>query len=293
MIKVKKYKLYSNKIKKKFKILLIGDIHLWDDYNKILINNMIEKAKVLNPDIILICGDLIDEFRYLKKFENEKYLLQVLNKLSNISDVFIVLGSHDFMNQKKLKTGNISSESILYWHKMIKNNNNLKIHLLDNEIYETSNYRIIGYNQSRNYYIKQENGDVLIKEMNENFNDLKEDKYTILMCHSPLKINEKTLEQIKIINSVDLILSGHMHDGLLFPFFKKLPTTIGLVSPEKKLFPANTRGRKELIINNKKIVLIITGGIMKFSSTAPKFLQKLNPLYHNDMDIIEFDNVKS
>lgn len=293
MIKVKKYKLYSNKIKKKFKILLIGDIHLWDDYNKILINNMIEKAKVLNPDIILICGDLIDEFRYLKKFENEKYLLQVLNKLSDISDVFIVLGSHDFMNQKKLKTGNISSESILYWHKMIKNNNNLKIHLLDNEIYETSNYRIIGYNQSRNYYIKQENGDVLIKEMNENFNDLKEDKYTILMCHSPLKINEKTLEQIKIINSVDLILSGHMHDGLLFPFFKKLPTTIGLISPEKKLFPANTRGRKELIINNKKIVLIITGGIMKFSSTAPKFLQKLNCLYHNDMDIIEFDNVKS
>lgn len=293
MIKVKKYKLYSNKIKKKFKILLIGDIHLWDDYNKILINNMIEKAKVLNPDIILICGDLIDEFRYLKKFENEKYLLQVLNKLSNISDVFIVLGSHDFMNQKKLKTGNISSESILYWHKMIKNNNNLKIHLLDNEIYETSNYRIIGYNQSRNYYIKQENGDVLIKEMNENFNDLKEDKYTILMCHSPLKINEKTLEQIKIINSVDLILSGHMHDGLLFPILKKLPTTIGLISPEKKLFPANTRGRKELIINNKKIVLIITGGIMKFSSTAPKFLQKLNCLYHNDMDIIEFDNVKS
>ena len=42
MIKVKKYKLYSNKIKKKFKILLIGDIHLWDDYNKILINNMIK-----------------------------------------------------------------------------------------------------------------------------------------------------------------------------------------------------------------------------------------------------------
>ena len=293
MIKVKKYKLYSNKIKKKFKILLIGDIHLWDDYNKILINNMIEKAKFLNPDIILICGDLIDEFRYLKKLENEKYLLQVLNKLSDISDVFIVLGSHDFMNQKKLKTGNISSESILYWHKMIKNNNNLKIHLLDNEIYETSNYRIIGYNQSRNYYIKQENGDVLIKEMNEKFNDLKENKYTILMCHSPLKINEKTLEQIKIINSVDLILSGHMHDGLLFPILKKLPTTIGLISPEKRLFPANTRGRKEFIINNKKIVLIITGGIMKFSASSPTFLQKLNCLYHNDMDIIEFGNVKS
>ncbi len=293
MIKVKKYKLYSNKIKKKFKILLTGDIHLWDDYNKILINNMIEKAKFLKPDIILICGDLIDEFRYLKKLENEKYLLQVLNKLSDISDVFIVLGSHDFMNQKKLKTGNISSESILYWHKMIKNNNNLKIHLLDNEIYETSNYRIIGYNQSRNYYIKQENGDVLIKEMNENFNDLKEDKYTILMCHSPLKINEKTLEKIKIINSVDLILSGHMHDGLLFPILKKLPTTIGLISPEKKFFPANTRGKKEFIINNKKIVLIITGGIMKFSASSPKFLQKLNCLYHNDMDIIEFGNVKS
>lgn len=293
MLKVKKYNLINKKINNKQKILLIADIHLCNDYNINILDDIINNVKIQKPNFICICGDIIDEFSVLEKKENEILLLNFLNELSKYAITLLTISSHDYCNLKKYKTGNISSESIKYWHNMIKKNKNNRVILLDNSIYENDLFNIIGYTPSRDYFKSHESEEVLIKEINCKFKNINKDKYTILMCHSPLKIKKKTLEQIKIINSVDLILSGHMHDGLLFPFFKKLPTTIGLVSPQKKLFPKNTRGRKEFIINNKKVVLIITGGIMKFSSTAPKFFQKLNPLYHNDMDIIEFDNVKS
>lgn len=293
MLKVKKYKLINKKINNKQKILLIADIHLCNNYNINILNDIINNVKIQKPNFICICGDIIDEFSVLEKKENEILLLNFLNELSKYAITLLTISSHDYCNLKKYKTGNISSESIKYWHNMIKKNKNNRVILLDNSIYENDLFNIIGYTPSRDYFKSHESEEVLIKEINCKFKNINKDKYTILMCHSPLKIKKKTLEQIKIINSVDLILSGHMHDGLLFPFLKKLPTTIGLVSPQKKFFPKNTRGRKEFIINNKKIVLIITGGIIKFSASSSKFLQKLNCLYYNDMDIIEIDNVKS
>jgi len=292
MLKINKYKLISRKINKKQKILLIADIHLCNNYNIKILSNILNAVKIQKPSIICLCGDIIDEFSFLNKKENQKLLLDFFNKLSKYAITLITISSHDYFNLKKYKSGNISSESINYWQNMINKNNNSRVILLNNSTYENEFLTVIGYTPSRNYFKQYENKDVLIKEINETFQNVNKNKYTILMCHSPLRINKKTLENLKIVNSIDLILSGHMHDGLMFPILKKLPTTIGLISPQKKLFPKNTRGKKEFVINKQKIILIITGGIMKFSASAPTFLQKLNFLYNNDMDIIEINYVK-
>ena len=290
MLKLNRYKINSKKITKQQKILLIADIHLWDNYNPKIINNIIEQANKLNPDFICICGDIIDQFRYLDDNKNLETLLKFLNNLAAITTTLITLGSHDFFNLKKDKTKNIASEAIKYWHKIIKDNNNHNLILLDNEIYETNNLRIIGYTPSRDYYKNCEDSNILINEIN-NYFDLpnKNHKYTILMCHTPRRITKNILGQFKIYSTIDLILSGHMHDGLLFPILKKLPTTIGLVSPQRTFFPKNTRNKRKFTINNHEINLVITGGIIKFSNSAPHILQKINFLYHNDIDLIEID----
>lgn len=288
MLKVNKYKLHSSKINSNFKILLLADIHLWENYNQKIIVNILNETKKLKPNIICICGDIIDEFRFLNKIENEQYLMNFLNKLSFIAPTILTLSSHDYFNLKKLKTNNISKEAIKHWENIIDKNKNPNLILLDNKIFENDYFRIIGYTPSRNYFQKIEDSNILISELNENFHVLPNDKkYTILMCHTPLRINKTTLSKIQIVFNVDLILSGHMHDGLLFPILKKMPTSIGLISPQRKLFPKNTRGKRKFIINEHKLYLIITGGILKFSNSAPYILQKLNFLYYNDIDIIE------
>lgn len=290
MLKVNHYKINSKKINKKQKILLIADIHLWDNYNSKIINNIIEQAKSIKPNFICICGDIIDQFRYFDKKENLDVLLKFLNELANITITLISLGSHDFFNLKKEKTKNIAENAINFWHKIIKENNNHNLILLDNEIYENNELRIIGYTPSRDYYKLGEDSVTLIFEINKYFKmNFSEQKYTILMCHTPRKINSKTLEKINISHNIDLILSGHMHDGLMFPFLKKLPTTIGFISPQRTLFPQNTRNKRKFIINNHEINLVITGGIRKFSNSAPIILQKMNFFYHNDIDLIEID----
>ncbi len=288
MLKINKHKLKSIKIDKKLKILLIADVHLWDNYKENILEDIIKNATKLEPSFICVCGDIIDEFRYLDKKGNEEFLLTFLNRLTLISTTIITLGSHDYFNLRKHKTNNIASEAIKHWHDIIKKNNNPNLILLDNEIYETDDIRIIGYTPSRDYFRAYESNNILISELNKNFqNAFKDSKYTILMCHTPRVLTKETLQKININSSIDLILSGHMHDGLVFPILKKLPTTIGFVSPQKTFFPKNTRGQKKIIINNHKIHLIITGGVLKFSASAPKILQKINFLYYNDIDFIE------
>lgn len=290
MLKVNQYKINNNKIKIKQKILLIADVHLWYNYNQKIIDKIIENTKRLNPNFICLCGDIIDQFRYLEEHKNLKTLLNFLNTLASISPTIITLGSHDFFNLKKEKTNNIASHACLFWHKIIKENNNPNLILLDNEIYETENLRIIGYTASRDYYKDCENSNNLVSEINKYFDLSQNDnKYTILMCHTPRRITKNILEQLNIHSQIDLILSGHMHDGLTFPILKCLPTTVGFVSPQRTFFPKNARNKKQFIINNHEINLIITGGIMKLSSSAPIILQKFNFLYHNDIDLIEID----
>lgn len=290
MLRVNKYKIKNKNIYNKQRILLIADVHLWDHYNYDITDNIIEQAKKLNPNIICVCGDIIDQFKYLDRKENLEILLIFLNKLADITTTLITLGSHDFLNLKKFKTNNIASESIKYWHKIIKENNNPNLILIDNEIYENNYLRIIGYTPSRDYYKNNEDSNTLVNEINKYFDlSLKNNKYTILMCHTPRRITQNVLEKLKINSKIDLILSGHMHDGLVFPIFKKVPTTVGFISPQRTLFPKNTRGQKKFVIDNHEINLIITGGIMKFSASTPIFLQKLNFLYNNDIDFIEID----
>lgn len=288
MLKVNYYYLKNEKVTEKKRIILIADIHLCDNYNDELIIKLLDKVRSLNPNYICVCGDIIDEFRYLNIVSNQKYLIRFLNNLASITQTIITLGSHDFMNQKKLKTGNISAESIKYWKKIIKDNNNLKLVLLDNEIYEDLNIRIIGYTPSRDYY-RGEDKNILIEEINSKFKRISDDKFNVLMCHSPLRFSNNLISKLNIGQNLDLILSGHMHDGLMFPILKKIPTSIGLISPKRELFPINTRGKKIFELNGKKIILIITGGILKFSNMAPNICKKFNFLYNNDIDCIDID----
>ena len=67
-----------------------------------------------------------------------------------------------------------------------------------------------------------------------------------------------------------------MHNGLILRILDKIiKNNYGLISPDKRFFAKNTRGK----IKTEYYTIIITGGITKLSPSSTKILSKLNGLY--------------
>ena len=266
-IEIVKDILSSKKLKKDITFIHIGDIH----YNETTSTKKLEYIKYAiedaHPDYIFITGDLLDKPKITKNKEKIKLLVSWLNSLGNIAKVFISLGNHDIILEEDYK----------FFNKLNDINN---IYVLNNQSYEDENVFISGFTLPTNYYYnieKHEDEDALLETLQNNFNlvtNLPKKKYKVALIHSPILLSEKKV--IEKLKEYDLILSGHMHNGLILRILDKIiKNNYGLISPDKRLFAKNTRGK----IKTKYYTIIITGGITKLSPSSTKILSKLNGLY--------------
>lgn len=266
-IEIVKNILSSKKLKKDITFIHIGDIH----YNETTSTKKLEYIKYAiedaHPDYIFITGDLLDRPKITKNKEKIKLLVSWLNSLGNIAKVFISLGNHDIILEEDYK----------FFNKLNDINN---IYVLNNQSYEDEKVFISGFTLPTNYYYnieKHEDENALLETLQNNFNlvtNLPKKKYKVALIHSPILLSEKKV--IEKLKEYDLILSGHMHNGLIPRILDKIiKNNYGLISPDKRLFAKNTRGK----IKTKYYTIIITGGITKLSPSSTKILSKLNGLY--------------
>lgn len=266
-IEIVKDILSSKKLKKDITFIHIGDIH----YNETTSTKKLEYIKYAiedaHPDYIFITGDLLDRPKITKNKEKIKLLVSWLNSLGNIAKVFISLGNHDIILEEDYK----------FFNKLNDINN---IYVLNNQSYEDENIFISGFTLPTNYYYnieKHEDENALLETLQNNFNlvtNLPKKKYKVALIHSPILLSEKKV--VEKLKEYDLILSGHMHNGLIPRILDKIiKNNYGLISPDKRLFAKNTRGK----IKTKYYTIIITGGITKLSPSSTKILSKLNGLY--------------
>lgn len=266
-IEIVKNILSSKKLKKDITFIHIGDIH----YNETTSTKKLEYIKYAiedaHPDYIFITGDLLDKPKITKNKEKIKLLVSWLNSLGNIAKVFISLGNHDIILEEDYK----------FFNKLNDINN---IYVLNNQSYEDENIFISGFTLPTNYYYnieKHEDENALLETLQNNFNlvtNLPKKKYKVALIHSPILLSEKKV--VEKLKEYDLILSGHMHNGLIPRILDKIiKNNYGLISPDKRLFAKNTRGK----IKTKYYTIIITGGITKLSPSSTKILSKLNGLY--------------
>lgn len=266
-IEIVKNILSSKKLKKDITFIHIGDIH----YNETTSAKKLEYIKYAiedaHPDYIFITGDLLDRPKITKNKEKIKLLVSWLNSLGNIAKVFISLGNHDIILEEDYK----------FFNKLNDINN---IYVLNNQSYEDENVFISGFTLPTNYYYnieKHEDENALLETLQNNFNlvtNLPKKKYKVALIHSPILLSEKKV--VEKLKEYDLILSGHMHNGLIPRILDKIiKNNYGLISPDKRLFAKNTRGK----IKTKYYTIIITGGITKLSPSSTKILSKLNGLY--------------
>lgn len=209
---------YSNsKIPDEFNgytIVQISDLH-----NKEFGKNqerLLQKVRMISPDIIVVTGDLIDRRKY-----NLDTAIIFITGAMKIAPVYYVSGNHeawsgDYKNisHRLLSCGvQILDDNKV---KLIKGKAKIEMLGLSDPDFLTSDY-MDGTNSFK------------LKEQLMRLSD--DSGFQILLSHRPELIDLYANENI------DLIFSGHAHGGQI-----SIPFIGGLVSPDQGLFPKYTSG---------------------------------------------------
>lgn len=211
----------TSKINKDYNICLFADIHCNKCAGYKLWDALIKTTKQQEPDYIVIPGDLIynaDDILDKKNIEKMEYLFV---NLSLIAPLYISLGNHDLKKGKTAKP-----QDTLKFLKSLESLGD--IHILNNESIDLGEITITGFSpRYESYYVKYKDKwlDFFIEDLlNSNFS-FHDDKYNIFLTHSPEIISDGKLLSISnknLLQYLDLILCGHMHNGLVPRWMEKL-----------------------------------------------------------------------
>ncbi len=269
-------------------VKVVSDIHYSPSFDYSKLSTILDVLNATPTNYVCIPGDLLDSTDVLNNYELRIKLLDWLNYLANQYQTFLTLGSHDIAYRQDNKW------NLDYPVSFLEDVKDMGINLgYFTPYYEDDNLIVYQLDLPLSYYYSN-NGDENVNILISTLENIKEDlvnlnnkKLKIFICHSPLFLtNEKVLEYLQ---EFDLLISGHMHNGMLCPFIPSLNHILGnygLISPNKKLFPDNAKGIKEINVNNHNLYLIVSGGITKIQDCAPKILRWGNGAFAMQMDDI-------
>lgn len=184
----------------------IADLHIKEEEeDNRLINRAINKfiEYVRNDKIerknknIFILGDIVDKKTINHSRYCIKFIKDILVKMSEICDVYILLGNHDYTNQEIEK----NMINFIDFIKELVNMNN--IYIVDNSEYYIGKYCI----NSIEHYEKEIPKPFKVDELKEQFN--------IFLYHGDLdsKLYNKDKNIVKnLFKDYDLVLLGHYHE---------------------------------------------------------------------------------
>lgn len=182
------------------KIVHFSDLHYLRVTNEDTLKKIVEEINLIKPDIVFFTGDLIDK-DFNPSEEQEKKLTEQLKKINCKYGKYTIFGNHDYVKEEeKLQEIFTNSNFIILQnsHDIIYGENNEKIFIGGVDTYS--------YNKAD------------IDKVMEYFNNNEDINYKIILSHEP--------DYTDIILSkynVDLILSGHSHNGQInIPYIKNI-----------------------------------------------------------------------
>ena len=264
--------IYNNLAKKDIVVAHIADLHFNINTTIKRLNGIKNYIFKINPDYLMITGDLIDEPKITKNNTKIKELLTFLTDIAKDIKVIISIGNHDV----------ISSDDINFFNKL---NDLHNIYILNNDCYLDELIYVSGFTLPNEYYYnvtRKELTSSLLKVLDNNqklIKNIPSRLPKIALIHSPIRLTDKNvLERLK---EYDLILCGHTHNGMVpdcLNFIFK--DNSGIISPDKNLLPKIAKGKIVKNIGNKDITIIINGGVTKLSLRTGNILSKFNFLYN-------------
>lgn len=198
-----KYEIINENIPENFneiKIVHISDIHYNTAIKKKELKNIVNKINDLEPDIVIIGGDILDN-SIIYKNSDKNTLIKYLSQIDSNLGKYIIRGDND-------------NDDI--WLEIVENSEFTILNNSSQLIYNDYENPIMISGLDSNY--TKENLDTIYNYLN---NDGKSIKYKILVIHEPDYINNIN------INNFNLILAGHSLGGQI-----KIPIIQNLFLPK-------------------------------------------------------------
>ncbi|HHT50346.1 MAG TPA: metallophosphoesterase [Eubacteriaceae bacterium] len=209
-----------------YKILHVSDLHNKRFGRKQ--SKLLEKVEFINPDIILVTGDLIDS-----RHTNLKIAMDFVKGAIKIAPTYYVPGNHEsrIKNYPDISY-RLSSQGVNVLENdyavLEKHSSQLALMgLLDPDFSHEEDYNYI-----------DKNLESLTKD--------NERRFTILLSHRPELIDLYAKYQ------VNLVFAGHAHGGQI-----RLPFIGGLIAPDQGLFPKYTEGMYKM----EKTAMVVSRGL--------------------------------
>ncbi len=239
-LEVTGYKVNSPKIPKRFsgtRFVVIADLH-----NNSFSNNnekLIGKINKVNPDFIIIAGDLIIG----KKDDDFSVAISFLEQVASKYPIYYGFGNHE---QRVIPKGKYYNK---LWKSFLVRLSELNINLLDNDSIKIQkgdeSIVINGLSIDLKFFQKHNIPEIKEGYLENLIGKLDKECYNIVIAHNPIYFKE-----YRKINA-DLTLSGHMHGGIV-----RLPFLGGLISPQYELLPKYDAGQFE---EDGKVMLVSRG----------------------------------
>ncbi len=224
---VRSIAIYDSKVTKKLKVCFVSDLHNYSCTPKFY-----EDIKEYAPDVILVGGDTITA----TKGRKQDCAYYFLKELSKIAPTYTALGNHEYRAKIYPEVyGDMYDE---FAAKMKE----YDIPVLSNSsvFFDENNIKVSSVDIDRSFYKRFK-----VYHMDDDYIEslagkLEDDKYNILLAHNP--------DYFKYYNAYgsDLILSGHVHGGLI-----RLPLLHGVAHPGIRFFPKYSGGVYD---NNGKFI---------------------------------------
>lgn len=230
-LEVTNYTYSSDEIPSSFdgyRIVQISDLHN-KNFGK-QPNRLIKKVQSLQPDMIVVTGDVVDS-----NHTNIETAIAFLGEAVAIAPCYYITGNHELWLDESVRTDlmeRISKTGTI---------------ILDDEVIDivadanadstaTEFFTLVGL----------DDGSLLGDTLHTLTKDIDKEQFILLLAHEPQNMMFYSKE------NVDLILSGHAHGGQF-----RLPGVGGIIAPDQGFFPEYTEGLHE----ENAVSMIISRGI--------------------------------
>ena len=289
---VTEYNLTNSILHNKTTIATFGDVH--GEYEKLeRFRNLIKELKVA---IALIPGDTLESV--IGSDYSRERVIELLQEISKFATVVYTHGNHDTVyvdaepeeNRERLLENNYR-----LWNRLKETENVIIPELpydgvttIKSSLTDDIDVSVISITPEY-YWFKEQlyYYDKYIMALEDL--ELSKDKFNILLAHSPKHIvrGSHIDENVKGFN---LVVSGHMHSGMIPHCLKNNHLRRGLLGPGKSVFPANSYG----VVKDGETISIITGGATKVGDASfgaplkklPGAKPILERVYSPEMEII-------
>lgn len=279
----------TEKIENNKKILSLSDLHATKKVGLEHLSMIKRTVNMDEIDQIAIPGDIVNDVNELKNNKFRNGLLKALSDFAEGKDVFVSFGNHDLMTLGKhgWEEGNylLLEETLQELSNFHLLHNGEKI-TVDNITYSAFSPNFSYYEDEKKKRRNLESPSDYRRAFFENYNGnlFSNDTFNILLTHEPQSIIKLSTKKGSCIqDNTDLVVSGHMHDGMVPHILKGFFGNKGIISPQRQLLPNYARGVVEIDGTN----FIINGAVNTMVENS-----LINEIYGANATVIDLQKVK-